>query len=131
MTRRSRRAAARPDPAPEEAAGDVVAAFDGAPISAPRGASIAAALISSGRTSWRSTRDGERRGIFCGIGVCFDCLVEVDGESGQRACMIPLRAGMDVRSATGASTPESGGEAPAGLDAAPPADTRTAGGGHA
>ena len=77
----------------------VRATFDGDPIEATPGASVAAALIGSGRVCWRTTRDGEQRGLFCGIGVCFDCLVEIDGESGQRACMIPLADGMDVRSA--------------------------------
>ncbi|WP_336658754.1 (2Fe-2S)-binding protein [Leucobacter sp. USHLN153] len=81
----------------------VEATFDGEPLSAPVGSSVAAALIGSGRPAWRTTRDGERRGVFCGIGVCFDCLVEIDGESGQRACMIPLREGMEVRAASGPS----------------------------
>lgn len=79
----------------------VHATFDGEPISASLGASIAAALLASGRTGWRTTRDGESRGLFCGIGVCFDCLVAVDGQSGQRACMIPLADGMRVESAVG------------------------------
>lgn len=78
---------------------EVVASFDGSPISAPAGASVAAALLASGHTSWRTTRQGRPRGLFCGIGVCFDCLVDIDGESGQRACMIPLAEGMDIRSA--------------------------------
>lgn len=76
----------------------VQATFEGQPIEADAGASIAAALIGSGHQAWRTTREGKQRGLFCGIGVCFDCLVEVDGESGQRACMIPLAPGMDVRS---------------------------------
>lgn len=79
----------------------VQATFEGKPITAPAGASIAAALIASDRVAWRSTREGAQRGLFCGIGVCFDCLVEVDGESGQRACMIPLQDGMRVCSAKG------------------------------
>ncbi|MBL3687471.1 (2Fe-2S)-binding protein [Leucobacter zeae] len=80
----------------------VSAAFEGAPLEAPAGASVAAALISTGRTSWRDSREGAPRGLFCGIGVCFDCIVEIDGESGQRACMVPLRDGMDVRRDRGA-----------------------------
>ncbi|PII82235.1 hypothetical protein BMH32_04380 [Leucobacter sp. OLJS4] len=79
----------------------VRASFDGEPIEAEPGASVAAALISTGRTAWRTTREGKPRGLFCGIGVCFDCLVEIDGESGQRACMIPLKEGMRVCSAGG------------------------------
>ncbi len=79
----------------------VKATFEGEPIEAPAGASIAAALIASDRIAWRDTRDGAKRGLFCGIGVCFDCLVDVDGESGQRACMIPLQEGMRVCAAKG------------------------------
>lgn len=79
----------------------IQATFDGELIEAPAGASIAAALLAADRIAWRTTRDGAQRGLFCGIGVCFDCLVEVDGESGQRACMIPLRAGMRVCAAKG------------------------------
>lgn len=75
----------------------VHATFEGQPLDGAQGASVAAALIASGRSAWRTTRDGADRGIFCGIGVCFDCIVEIDGETGQRACMIPLRDGMDVR----------------------------------
>ncbi len=72
------------------------ATFDGEPLEAPAGASVAAALLASGRTAWRTTRKGAPRGLFCGIGVCFDCIVDINGESGQRACMIPLEEGMDV-----------------------------------
>lgn len=81
--------------------GEVYATFNGEPISCTPGASVAAALIATGRKGWRETRSGTQRGLFCGIGVCFDCLVDIDGESGQRSCMVPLAEGMDVRSATG------------------------------
>jgi predicted molibdopterin-dependent oxidoreductase YjgC len=79
----------------------VSATFEGDPITAPAGASVAAALIASERVAWRTTRGGAQRGLFCGIGACFDCLVEIDGESGQRACMIPLREGMQVTRVAG------------------------------
>lgn len=82
---------------------EIQATFEGEPITAPAGASIAAALIASDRIAWRRTRESAPRGLFCGIGVCFDCLVEVDGESGQRACMIPLEDGMRVCAAKGPS----------------------------
>ncbi|WP_137827050.1 (2Fe-2S)-binding protein, partial [Brevibacterium sp. 2SA] len=85
----------------------VTARFDDAPLTAPAGASVAAALLASGRTSWRTTRTGRQRGLFCGIGVCFDCLVEIDGQTGQRACLVTLADGMDVRSHRGAG--EAGG----------------------
>ncbi|QIK64286.1 (2Fe-2S)-binding protein [Leucobacter viscericola] len=88
-----------PNPLDEAAApaAPVQASFCGEPITAETGASVAAALLASGRPAWRTTRDGKPRGLFCGIGVCFDCIVEIDGESGQRACMIPLREGMEIR----------------------------------
>ena len=94
---------------PQGSAGRIHATFNGEPIEADAGASVAAALIASGRPAWRETRDGEQRGLFCGIGVCFDCLVEIDGESGQRACMIPLAEGMRVSSARGARRGQSSG----------------------
>jgi predicted molibdopterin-dependent oxidoreductase YjgC len=69
-------------------------AFDGAEILAEPGQSIAAALIAAGHRSWRSTRvGGEPRGAFCGIGVCFDCLVIVNGQPNQRACLVEVRPG--------------------------------------
>ena len=107
---------------------EVTASFDGSPLSAPAGASVAAALLASGRTSWRTTRAGRPRGLFCGIGVCFDCLVDIDGQTGQRACMIPLAEGMDIRSAGGHAhrerpTPRGDGPSRRGDDA-PTADDR-------
>ena len=44
---------------------------------------------------------GEPRGIFCGMGVCFDCLVVVDGVTNTRACAAWAREGMDVRRQAG------------------------------
>jgi len=96
----------------------VTATFEGEPISAPRGSSVAAALIGTDRVAWRTTRDGRPRGLFCGIGVCFDCIVEIDGESGQRACMIPLEDGMEVCAAR--SAPRDGGAASGGTTANEP-----------
>ena len=46
----------------------------------------------------RQARSGAPRGPFCGMGVCFDCLVTVDGRPSQRACLTKVAAGMDVRS---------------------------------
>ncbi|MBO0980764.1 (2Fe-2S)-binding protein [Microbacterium sp. SD291] len=49
------------------------------------GQTIAGVLIGSGRITWRTAQTGER-GVFCGIGVCHDCLVTVNGLPGVRAC---------------------------------------------
>lgn len=68
--------------------------FDGDPVAVRTGQTIAAALIASGRISWRTTRGGGRpRGLFCGIGVCFDCLVTVNGSRSVRACLLTAAPG--------------------------------------
>ncbi|MCD2442457.1 (2Fe-2S)-binding protein [Agromyces sp. SYSU K20354] len=54
-------------------------------ISGRDGQTIAGVLIGSGRIAWRTAQHGER-GVFCGIGVCHDCLVTVNGVEGVRAC---------------------------------------------
>jgi predicted molibdopterin-dependent oxidoreductase YjgC len=67
---------------------------DGVVRSAPAGSSIAAALIASGQPGWRRTRRrGELRGLSCGMGACFDCLITVNGTPGVRACLTDVRAG--------------------------------------
>jgi predicted molibdopterin-dependent oxidoreductase YjgC len=104
----------------------VHATFDGLPIEAEPGASVAAALLNSDEVAWRTTRGGKPRGLFCGIGICFDCLVEIDGQSGQRACMIPLAEGMDVRPATRSVADDADGAA--GVAPVESADPRTGGG---
>ncbi|GGZ16952.1 proline dehydrogenase [Streptomyces olivaceoviridis] len=76
--------------------------FDGRPLEALPGQTVAAALWAAGVTAWRSTRDaGRPRGVFCGIGVCFDCLVTVNGRPNQRACLVPVRPGDDIRTQEG------------------------------
>ncbi len=63
--------------------------LDGSPIPFRDGQTVGGALVGHGITSWRSTRHtGRPRGLFCGIGVCFDCLVVIDGVPNQRACLV-------------------------------------------
>jgi predicted molibdopterin-dependent oxidoreductase YjgC len=68
---------------------------DGAPVRAPAGQSLAAALVSSGRSVFRASPSGAPRGLYCGIGVCQECRVVVDG-SVVRSCVTPVVAGMVV-----------------------------------
>ena len=70
---------------------------DGAAVPACNGQTVAAALLASGRQVFRRTATGAPRGVFCGMGVCFDCLVTVNGQGDQRACITPARPGMRVR----------------------------------
>lgn len=78
---------------------DVVAfTFDGRPMTAEAGQTVGAALLAAGVRSWRRTRSGGRpRGLFCGIGACFDCLVDVNNDRALRACLVTVRAGDEVR----------------------------------
>lgn len=76
--------------------------FDGDPVPLAAGQSVGAALTAAGIRSWRSTRlQGRPRGMFCGIGICYDCLVVVDGRPNQRACLLPARPGLAVTTQQG------------------------------
>ena len=79
--------------------------FDDREIEALEGETIAAALAASGIVAVRQARSGAPRGPFCGMGVCFDCLVTVDGRPSQRACLTKVAAGMEVRSSPTAAPP--------------------------
>ncbi len=70
--------------------------FDGQAISALEGETIGAALSAAGILTLRHTLAGAPRGLHCGMGACFDCVVTVDGRIGQRACMTLVRDGMRV-----------------------------------
>ena len=68
--------------------------FDGRPVSALPGQSVAAALWAADILAWRTTRVGGRpRGAFCGIGQCYDCLATINGSPNRRACLGPARPG--------------------------------------
>ena len=71
--------------------------FEGRKIPARAGESLAAALTANGILALRTTRCEAERGIFCGMGVCQDCLVEVDGRPSQRACMTLVDRPLVVR----------------------------------
>lgn len=64
----------------------------------PAGASAAAAVLAAGFRSIRETpAEGRERGPYCMMGVCFDCLAEIDGVANQQACLIEVRPGMKIR----------------------------------
>ena len=66
--------------------------FNGDSYEGVQGQSIAAALMASGVRELRTTRfRNEPRLIFCGIGVCFDCVVVVNGVANQRACLVEIQ----------------------------------------
>lgn len=81
-----RRIPARQDPVRPRDPGPVTVTIDGVPVDGVAGQTIAGVLMGSGRVSWRSSRSGRPRGVFCGIGVCFDCVVTVNDVPDVRAC---------------------------------------------
>lgn len=83
-------------PSPEDT---VQITVDGIALHVPARRTVAAAMMLEGEQSgWRTTRvAAETRGVFCGIGVCFDCLATVDGRRGLRTCLVDVADGMDVR----------------------------------
>lgn len=64
-------------------------------VGVPAGTSVAAAIARLGLPLRRSVR-GHWRAPFCGMGVCFECRVHIDGMAQQCACMVPVREGMQV-----------------------------------
>ena len=75
---------------------DTTITFAGQPVPARTGESVAAALTASGHYSLRRARMTGGRGVFCGMGVCSECAVQIDGEPGRLACMEKVVAGLDV-----------------------------------
>lgn len=72
--------------------------INGQPCPAFEGESVHAALLAAGyRTLRRTAKNGEGRGVFCGMGVCYDCLVTIDGRPDQRACMTQVIDRMEIR----------------------------------
>ncbi|POO55408.1 FAD-dependent oxidoreductase [Agrobacterium rosae] len=70
--------------------------IDGVAHCVDPGLSVAAALTGLGRPDFSTDAAGARRGLFCGMGVCHDCLVTVDNRTSQRACMTPVQDGMRI-----------------------------------
>lgn len=76
---------------------------DGVALDCREGDSVAAALFAAGVQACRDTAvSGAARGPFCMMGVCYDCLVSIDGRPNQQACMTPVRDGMTVLRQLGA-----------------------------
>jgi hypothetical protein len=84
----------RPDAAPPAVAVEV----EGRAVHVPQGASAAAAVLLAGLSSIRDTAiSGSGRAPYCLMGVCFDCLAEIDGVPNRQSCLVPARPGMRIR----------------------------------
>jgi sarcosine oxidase subunit alpha len=76
--------------------------IDGKPHEAPDGVTVAEALLLAGCGQTRlSPVGGQPRAPYCMMGVCFECLVTIDGVAGRQGCMVRLRDGMSVVRQTG------------------------------
>jgi predicted molibdopterin-dependent oxidoreductase YjgC len=77
--------------------------FEGQELHAAAGDTVAAALLAHEQVNFRSTSvSNTARGPYCMMGVCFECLVEVDGVANRQACMLGVREGMRVKRQIGA-----------------------------
>ena len=77
--------------------------LDGEPAACRAGDTVAAALLAQGWDACRETAvGGTPRGPFCMMGLCYDCLVTIDGKPNQQACMTTVRPGMNVERQAGA-----------------------------
>lgn len=75
---------------------EITLRINGAPVSVPSGATIAVAMMQAGEAC-RTSVSGEPRGPLCGMGICFECRVVIDGVPHCRSCQILCEPGMDVR----------------------------------
>ena len=88
---------------PDAGTSTVEVVINGVPFRAPAGCTAAAALLLAGVISNRTTPvTGSPRAPYCMMGVCFECLVEIDGEPARQACMVPVCEGMAIRTQSGA-----------------------------
>ena len=86
----------------DRASGEITFTFDGRPITASAGDSVAAALLAAGVRACRTTPvSGAPRGPYCMMGVCFECLVRIDGMDNRQGCLVTVQEGMRVESQRG------------------------------
>ena len=72
---------------------------DGEHVEVPAGTSVAAAIARTGTVVFRRSASGAPRGPLCGMGICCECRVDIDGRTGVRSCMVLCEDGMEVRTA--------------------------------
>ena len=91
---------------PEENAGGrkIRIYFDDQQLTVPEGVSVASALLMSGVRTFRATPvSGSARAPYCMMGVCFECLVEIDGRPSRQSCLTQVQEGMVIKRQDGAS----------------------------
>ncbi len=87
---------------PDLAGATVRFTIDGRPATARAGDTVAAALLAAGVAACRTTPvSGAPRAPYCLMGVCFECLVVIDGVGNRQACLVQVRDGMAVETQQG------------------------------
>ena len=71
--------------------------INGVEVTMPAGSMVAAAVLKSGVGTFRRSVTGEARGPLCGMGICFECRLTVNGVAHVRSCQTVCENGMDVR----------------------------------
>jgi predicted molibdopterin-dependent oxidoreductase YjgC len=80
---------------------DIHLVLDGTPITAQAGDTVAAAILAYSSDPSRTTSKGMSRAPYCMMGICFECLIEIDGKPNTQGCMTAVRDGMVVRRQNG------------------------------
>lgn len=75
---------------------NIALSINGAPVTVPAGTTVAAAILSTGAAIFRLSITGDPRGPLCGMGICFECRVSIDGQPHRRSCQLECREGMEV-----------------------------------
>ena len=75
----------------------VTVVVNGVSVTMPAGSMVSAAILKTGMHGFRRSVTGELRGPLCGMGICFECRVTIDGEAHCRSCQTVCQNGMDVR----------------------------------
>jgi len=75
----------------------VTLSVNGRPVRVEAGAMVSTAVAIAGAAAFRRSVTGEPRGPLCGMGICFECRVTIDGRAHCRSCQIPCAEGMEVR----------------------------------
>jgi D-hydroxyproline dehydrogenase subunit gamma len=74
---------------------EVTLTVNGATVSVPSGATVAVAVAMAGQPC-RKSATGEPRGVLCGMGICFECRVVINGRAHSRSCQVLCEPGMEV-----------------------------------
>jgi hypothetical protein len=78
-------------------ADQVKLAVNGMVVAVPAGAMVSTAVAMAGVSGYRRSVSGEPRGPLCGMGICFECRVTIDGRAHCRSCQVVCEPGMEVR----------------------------------